>query len=46
MGKNKELGHLAIDVQVKTDKIDRQDKINSSKQFFLNLAIDIYWESG
>ena len=31
MGKNKKLGHLAIDIQVKIDKIEKCDKINSSR---------------
>ena len=34
MGKNKELGHMAIAIYVKIDKIGGCDKINSSRQFF------------
>ncbi len=34
MGKSKKMGHLAIDIQNKIDKIDSRDKINNSRQFF------------
>ena len=34
MGKNKKLGCAAIDIQVENGKIDRRDKINSSRQLF------------
>ena len=34
MGKNKELGHMAIAIDVEIDKIDGYDKIYSSGQFF------------
>ena len=34
MGKNKELGYMAIAIYVEIDKIDGCDKIYSSRQFF------------
>jgi hypothetical protein len=34
MGKNKKLGHMAIDIYVEIDKIDGCDKIYSNRQFF------------